>query len=161
MNNVKRVFGSGIWGLSISIGLLIFAVLINKTFPIFRIFVDGLFLRVLVFGIFSAVCITLVILSLKTLRVKARGKELITHGVFRYFRHPLYAAFLTFFDFGIAIFSNSWVFVIWAIILHPIWHLLVHSEEKMMIDLFGNEYIEYCQKTGRFFPRVISSPKDG
>jgi protein-S-isoprenylcysteine O-methyltransferase Ste14 len=29
----------------------------------------------------------------------------------------------------------------------------VNDEEQMMIEQFGDEYINYMQKTGRFFPR--------
>jgi protein-S-isoprenylcysteine O-methyltransferase len=89
------------------------------------------------------------------LRLKSRGRELITTGVFNYFRHPLYAAFITFFDFGIAIYVNSWIFIIWAIIQHPIWHIIIRSEEKMMVEIFRDKYVEYCKITGRFFPRII------
>ena len=156
MNNFNRLFGSGIWGLLISLGLLYIAKMINELVPVPKIFDDQIILRTIIFGILSIVCIFLIINSFRILQLESRGRVLITTGVFHYFRHPLYAAFITFFDFGLAIYLNKWTIIIWAIILHPIWHLVVRSEEKMMGERFKDQYINYCKTTGRFFPRIIT-----
>jgi protein-S-isoprenylcysteine O-methyltransferase Ste14 len=39
----------------------------------------------------------------------------------------------------------------------PHYLLRVKSEEKMMIEQFGDEYRDYMKKTGRIFPRLHKS----
>jgi predicted PolB exonuclease-like 3'-5' exonuclease len=36
-----------------------------------------------------------------------------------------------------------------------VWYNRVDAEEQMMIEQFGEQYIAYMEKTGRFFPRVL------
>jgi protein-S-isoprenylcysteine O-methyltransferase Ste14 len=159
MNNFDRIFGSGPKGLLISLILLFLSFYLKNLFNIPKIFVDQDFMRLLIFAFLTAVSIVIIIWSFISLNPKLRGKTLITTGALKYFRHPLYAAFLTFFNFGLAILLNNWIFVIWAIILHPIWHLLVAKEEKALKITFANDYEEYCKNTGRFFPRLFQKSK--
>lgn len=100
--------------------------------------------------------LVIVVWSLKSLPVAKRGNTLCTTGAFKYVRHPLYAAFLTVFSFGLAIYLNSYIYILWAVLLHPIWAYLVRPEEKLMIDIFGEAYLEYKKKTGRFVPRLTT-----
>jgi len=80
--------------------------------------------------------------------------QLCTTGPFRWFRHPMYAAWLTFLSPGVAVYRNSWVLLLWVMSLHPVWHLLVVGEEKMMSGRFHEEYRAYAERTGRFVPRL-------
>ena len=157
--NFQRIFGSGPVGLVISLVLLFLAGWINT-----QIYLPSLSdNRFLLNALFMATgCVTLIIIvwSFKSLPAADRGNKLCTSGAFRYVRHPLYAAFLSVFNFGLAIWLNSYVFVLWALLLHPVWHYLVRDEEQMMIDTFGETYREYQKKTGRFFPRLILQRKD-
>jgi protein-S-isoprenylcysteine O-methyltransferase Ste14 len=92
--------------------------------------------------------------SLYALPPEARGRGLVTAGPFRYVRHPLYAAFLGPFDFGLALFLDGWIFLAWAALQYPLWHLNVAAEEKLMHGEFGSEYAVYCRRTGRFLPKL-------
>jgi protein-S-isoprenylcysteine O-methyltransferase Ste14 len=65
----------------------------------------------------------------------------------------LYAAFLTFFNFGLAVLLNSWLYVAWALVLHPLWHLNIRGEEALMKEQFPSAYDDYRVRTGRFVPR--------
>jgi len=93
--------------------------------------------------------------TLFTLRNWWMDDRLCIAGPFKYFRHPMYAAWITFISAGIALFLNSWILLLWVAALHPIWHLLITKEEKMLAENFGDEYREYAARTGRFFPRVF------
>lgn len=83
-----------------------------------------------------------------------KGHKLITSGIFKYIRHPMYAAHLY---WGVAQFMmlHNWIVgpsifvVFWAVYLFR-----VEAEERMMIEEFGKEYEEYMKKTGRLFPKV-------
>jgi len=90
-----------------------------------------------------------------TLRNWWKNDRLCTTGPFKYFRHPMYAAWITFIFAGIALFLNSWILLFWVAALHPVWHLLITKEEKIMAENFGDEYRIYAARTWRFFPRVF------
>ena len=79
--------------------------------------------------------------------------QLCIGGPFRYFRHPMYAAWVSFISMGVALMLNSWAYVFWSVALHPIWHLLARREEKIVVDAFGDQYRRYAATTGRFLPR--------
>ena len=87
--------------------------------------------------------------------------RLCTRGPFRWFRHPMYSAWITFVSLGFAFYSDSWVILVWVALLHPIWHLLCAREERVMVDHFHEEYRAYAGRTGRFVPRLrrIGSPR--
>lgn len=155
MNNFNRIFGSGPLGLLISLALLYLAFFLKDILNTPEIFLNNEFIPLIIFILLTAISIDIIVWSLISLNPKLRGKTLITTGALKYFRHPLYAAFLSFFNFGLAIYLNNWIFILWAIILHPIWHILVIGEEKMLKNIFPNDYEKYCLNTGRFFPKII------
>jgi protein-S-isoprenylcysteine O-methyltransferase Ste14 len=80
--------------------------------------------------------------------------SLVTDGVFRHIRHPMYAAHLL---WGIAqvFLLQNWIagfsmLVTWL----PGYFYRTRVEERMMIDHFGDEYRSYMERTGRVFPRL-------
>ncbi len=82
------------------------------------------------------------------------GHELVTTGVFRYIRHPMYSAHLL---WGIAqaLLIHNWIAGLASlVIVIPLYMLRVRREEHMMIDRFGEEYREYMRRTGRIIPRL-------
>jgi protein-S-isoprenylcysteine O-methyltransferase Ste14 len=93
--------------------------------------------------------------SFFTLRNWWMNDQLCTRGPFQYFRHPMYAAWITFICPGIAVYSNAWFYFLWVLLLHLIWHQLVRKEEIIMMDMFGDDYKDYAKRTGRFFPKVM------
>jgi protein-S-isoprenylcysteine O-methyltransferase Ste14 len=84
--------------------------------------------------------------------ITRREHSLVTHGPYRWIRHPLYT-------FGALLFlSLSLVTQIWLIPLLavPTMAILVQRtsiEEKALQERFGEEYNLYSGRTGRFFPR--------
>ena len=78
--------------------------------------------------------------------------HLITSGPYARIRHPLYTAMIGY-GTALALVSANWVFILFAILAIAGMAARVPREEKMMIEEFGEEYIAYMQRTGRFFPR--------
>jgi protein-S-isoprenylcysteine O-methyltransferase Ste14 len=86
-----------------------------------------------------------------TLEVRERH-ELVTQGVYRRVRHPMYSAF--------------WLWAIAQALLLPNWFagfsgivgfgalffLRVGREERLMIENFGDEYRRYMAQTWRVLP---------
>ena len=153
MNPYQRFFGAGPAGFLISLLLLGVSGLLENRFSGFQIIANDL-LRYSVFALLSLVAALMALWSVISLPLNERGTKLITVGAFKYFRHPLYGAFLSFFNFGLAFLLNNWIYIFWAVIQHPVWHWVIRGEEKLMQQLFPGDYEEYAQKTGRFFPRV-------
>jgi protein-S-isoprenylcysteine O-methyltransferase Ste14 len=112
-------------------------------------------------GLIKTVGIVMVILGLglhfwsfSTLRNWWVDDKLCTSGPFKHFRHPMYAAWITFICPGFALYLNSWFYLFWVLLLHLFWHKLVKKEEIIMIDTFGDIYKDYAKRTGRFFPKM-------
>jgi protein-S-isoprenylcysteine O-methyltransferase Ste14 len=76
----------------------------------------------------------------------------ITIGVFRYIRHPNYAANWL---WGIAQALLLWNWIAGLsklVVFVPFYLQRVRREEQMMLDHFGEEYRSYMNRTGRIIP---------
>jgi len=152
MNTYERIFGAGPRGFLISLVLLAGAWKLEPLVGLPTIH-DNPSVRWSLFLIALIATLLLLVWGIRSLPPTTRGKVLVTSGAFKYLRHPLYAAFLLFFNFGLAILINNWIYIVWAIVLHGVWHLNIRSEEELMKQEFPQEYVEYCATTGRFVPR--------
>lgn len=155
MTAYDRLFGCGPRGALMGTVLFVITYLLEDVFSLPMITGNDM-VRYVVFMLFSIVSIFIFVWSLKSLPPKQREKKLVRTGAFKYFRHPLYAAFVSFFNFGFAVLMNNWIYMIWALMMVPVWHLNIRREELLMEKEFGQEYIEYCSKTGRFFIKIIN-----
>jgi protein-S-isoprenylcysteine O-methyltransferase Ste14 len=88
-----------------------------------------------------------------TLEIREKH-ELITRGIYRAIRHPMYAsqwilaiAQPLLLQNWIAGFSSLLAFI-------PFYIFRVRAEEQMMIETFGEQYREYMQKTGGVLPKL-------
>ncbi len=86
-------------------------------------------------------------------------QSLVTSGPYRYIRHPMYTALITV-GIGIGLLSTSWYFLLPFIATGIVIALRTRREEEAMIEKFGDEYIQYTQGTGRFFPQIRRKKKD-
>lgn len=92
-----------------------------------------------------------------TLEVR-KDHHLITRGVYRRIRHPMYAAI---FLFGLAqgLMLPNWLAGWSALVSFGVMYLArTPREEQMMIEVFGQEYRDYMRRTGRLLPRFGSGP---
>lgn len=156
MSPLQRIFGTGPRGLVLSLATLAAAWGLADVvgLPAVHGYSD---LGLMALALSIALTIAGMAWSLTSLPVDSRGRELITQGAFRYVRHPLYASFLLSFDFGLAVYLDNWIYVLWAVVQFPLWHANVAGEERLMRDAFGDVYQDYCARTGRFFPIIFSS----
>ncbi len=82
------------------------------------------------------------------------GHSLVTHGVYQYIRHPIYAADWL---WGIAqaLLLQNWIGGLAALAsVLPVYLYRVPREEQMMLEHFGEEYRLYMSRTGRVIPRL-------
>ena len=88
-----------------------------------------------------------------TLEVREQHR-LITQGIYRRIRHPMYFA-LVVYSLGQALVIPNWVAGPANLVAFTIlFALRVHAEEQMMTDVFGDEYTTYAARTKRLVPGV-------
>jgi protein-S-isoprenylcysteine O-methyltransferase Ste14 len=85
--------------------------------------------------------------------VTRANATLVTHGPYRWVRHPFYvtAALLI---VSVTLLSASWLIGLSGLIGMALLVARTPKEEQMLIDRFGDEYRQYMTTTGRFFPRL-------
>jgi protein-S-isoprenylcysteine O-methyltransferase Ste14 len=81
-------------------------------------------------------------------------QTLVTRGVYRSIRHPMYAS-EALWATAQALLLPNWIAGLagWIGFL-PLYLVRVPREERMMLDHFGEEYRAYCERTGRIVPRL-------
>ncbi|MFW9800505.1 MAG: isoprenylcysteine carboxylmethyltransferase family protein [Candidatus Thorarchaeota archaeon] len=87
-----------------------------------------------------------------TLQIQEK-QTLITTGPYGRVRHPIYASAIYFLG-SLVLVSDNFIFLIILIIIIPGIYRRLKKEEGMMIDQFGDEYLDYMKQTGRIFPKV-------
>jgi protein-S-isoprenylcysteine O-methyltransferase Ste14 len=88
-----------------------------------------------------------------TLEVRQQHR-LVTQGVYRRIRHPMYSA-LVLYCVGQALVIPNWVAgPVNLIAFTVLFALRVRAEERMMVEQFGDEYATYAARTKRLVPGV-------
>jgi len=78
------------------------------------------------------------------------GGKLVTIGVYRISRNPFY--FFTILAFlGVGLASLSWLLILLTIIMSLTQHQVVLAEERICETNYGKEYLNYKEKTPRYF----------
>lgn len=86
-----------------------------------------------------------------TLQVREHHR-LVTHGVYRRLRHPMYAA-LFLYSVGQVLALPNWVAgPSYLVTFGTLYALRIRAEERMMLEEFGAEYVAYMQRTKRLVP---------
>lgn len=79
---------------------------------------------------------------------------LVTEGVYRHIRHPMYASHALW-CMAQALLLQNWVAGLAGLLTFlPISLSRIPNEERMMLDHFGEAYRDYCARTGRLLPRL-------
>jgi protein-S-isoprenylcysteine O-methyltransferase Ste14 len=79
---------------------------------------------------------------------------LVTNGIYGYIRHPMYASQLLWVIAQILLMQNWLAGPLDLLFFIFFYTLRVQSEEKMMLDAFGDPYRDYMKKTGGILPRI-------
>jgi protein-S-isoprenylcysteine O-methyltransferase Ste14 len=82
------------------------------------------------------------------------AEELVTSGIYAHVRNPMYLgnAFLL---AGLAIASNSWLFVLAGVPIALAVHAtIIAAEEDFLRQKFGAEYEAYCARVPRLLPKL-------
>jgi len=148
---LKRIFCIGPIGFVVTIIIWLVAIKLEKAMGIPKMIINPTFKNFLLI-VFFIDAVYLFLGSQLTLRPKERGKKLITHGPFRFIRHPIYSAIMFSGSGMLAVWRESWIILVSVLPISLFWAWLVQKEENYMISLFGKKYKKYQEKTGQFLP---------
>lgn len=80
--------------------------------------------------------------------------KLVTNGIYKYIRHPLYTfGSSLFLSFGMM--ADNWFIALLGILAFIGMAIRTPKEEANLIEKFGDEYREYMKRTGRFLPKLF------
>jgi protein-S-isoprenylcysteine O-methyltransferase Ste14 len=80
---------------------------------------------------------------------ESNSNELITTGMFKYSRNPIFL-FMDLYFLGIMLIYPNMVFIVVAICMITGIHLQILREETFLLNKFGEEYIQYKKQTRRY-----------
>ena len=83
------------------------------------------------------------------------GHSLVTDGLYRYVRHPMYSSFWLW-AAAQALLLPNWVAGLSGLVgVGLLYFGRVGAEEALMQKVFGDEYRFYAERTGRVIPRIF------
>jgi len=146
------------WGVgptfaSLSIGYGIMMLAISRYFhPAFRIGLIPHWLLLILGIALILIGVPFFIISVRSVMRAYNADALVTDGIFRCCRHPLYGSWVVFIVPGIVFLSDSWIGLTTPIFMYLILRKLVRKEEEYLESVFGSEYIEYKNDVPCIFP---------
>ncbi|MFO7904608.1 MAG: methyltransferase family protein [Planctomycetota bacterium] len=90
--------------------------------------------------------------------VPGKRCRLITSGMFSYVRHPIYSLSILLMLSTVAVTLSPAMAVVGAIHITMLC-IKAASEERYLKRIHGEDYAAYCNRTGRFFPRLMRTAK--
>ena len=79
------------------------------------------------------------------------GHQLCTQGPFRLIRHPIYAS-MDLLALGTLLWAPSVIVMVGALLIALSGDLRGRAEERLLADVFGDEYRAYCRRAARTIP---------
>ena len=80
--------------------------------------------------------------------------EVISEGVFRIVRHPIYTGAILFYLTAILSTLSLISAAYWLLVI-GFYIFISRYEEGILTETFGNDYLEYKKKTGMLFPKLF------
>ena len=84
-------------------------------------------------------------------------EHLVVSGLYRYVRNPMYVGVLTVLAGEALLFQSRWVAGYAAIVWLVIEFFVFFYEEPALRRRYGEEYVAYCERVSRWWPRLRAS----
>jgi protein-S-isoprenylcysteine O-methyltransferase Ste14 len=108
----------------------------------------------LIAGILIVILAVILFISASKHLSEAKKKnQIAVTGPFRYIRHPIYTGIYVL-TFGLGLIFFSWFWYIVMIIFIPLWYIECREEEKEMLNIHGQNYSDYQNRTKMFIPFI-------
>lgn len=115
-----------------------------------------LFIRLVILAL---VLIIAVYLSMSGHVVVAHGERpnaVLSKGAFHYVRHPLYSAAILFY-LSVTVATASLFSLALLVVIFLFYNYIAGYEERLMEIKFGEDYVSYKNRTGKWVPRMRTS----
>lgn len=86
------------------------------------------------------------------LQENIKANRLKTNGSYKFVRNPCYCLFLLGCTGALCIAHNAVLLILPFVFWAEMTIVLIHTEEKWLKNLYGQEYIDYCKKVNRCIP---------
>lgn len=86
--------------------------------------------------------------------VTRRAHTLVTHGPYRWIRHPFYDA-VALVILASALIAANWFVLVAGVVVFSLLAIRVTTEEAKLSERFGDTYRAYRERTGRFLPKLF------
>ena len=93
--------------------------------------------------------------SWRAIVAKSKSTQLITHGLFKYSRNPVYMGTLILFFSVVILFPHIIMLICFLFAYLSIELLVRFDEEPHLKKVHGVEYENYCKSVNRFLPKVF------
>jgi protein-S-isoprenylcysteine O-methyltransferase Ste14 len=80
--------------------------------------------------------------------------QLITAGVYRYSRNPMYAAFIVFLIPASALLLNDLLILLVSLVMFSVFKISIRKEEAYLRSEFGPEYQHYTERVAQLIPFI-------
>lgn len=139
----------------IGIPYLICTLLISHLFhPLFS-FGIGEYSRVFLGLLFLIPGAILHIIAAATMLKGFKKGKLLTEGIFRLSRNPMYATLIFLIIPGFSLLCNSLLLLPAIPLMLFIFFINIHEEEQYLEEHFGEEFTQYRERTGLLFPKLF------
>ena len=81
-----------------------------------------------------------------------KNGKLITKGIYSFVRNPIYSAFIFVFTGILIMGSNLFLLILPILFWINLTVILKLTEEKWLLEKFGDEYVDYCKVVNRIIP---------
>lgn len=88
----------------------------------------------------------LLLLMARKLKQSFSTGFLMTDGLYRVFRNPMYAMYLIFTIPGLALIFNSWIILTTIIVMYVLLRIHIKEEYEYLAAKYGAEYDDYLKK---------------
>jgi protein-S-isoprenylcysteine O-methyltransferase Ste14 len=152
--NGMSIFGQGPAIIRVGLVFMLIGFAVYKFFPAITVLPVPLFYSTIA-GIILLLCgLLLWVTSLvQLLRDFPKGK-LITTGAYRFCRNPMYASFIIFIIPAFSFLLHTWVYFLGSLGMWLGATILLCKEERILEDIFKNEFSRYAAAVGRIFPKL-------
>jgi protein-S-isoprenylcysteine O-methyltransferase Ste14 len=84
--------------------------------------------------------------------VTRKNATLVTHGPYRWVRHPFYVT-TALVMFSATLLTANWLIGVGSFFVLAMLAIRTPKEEQKLVERFGQQYLDYMARTNRFFPR--------